>query len=174
MGMEGKFPPPLFFVSLVFFPQPNSRKYHFPLYFPLPIFHPPYFHPTKHTLRVCLFGGEKMVDGKLLRENGKENFFGVCLVGWGGMKIDSRAWVFSPQTHQKVFSQKWRENRKEKMRLLNGQKCPYAIRQIPFFFFFFFLFLCFHGQLPLPFSFFFFSFFDFLGCGCDGCFVLFN
>ena len=163
MGMEGKFPPPLFFVSLVFFPQPNSRKYHFPLYFPLPIFHPPYFHPTKHTLRVCLFGGEKMVDGKLLRENGKENFFGVCLVGWGGMKKNSRALLFSPQAHQKVFSQKWRENRKEKMRLLNGQKCPYAIRQIPFFFFFFFPFFVLSWAVASSFFFFLFFFFWFPG-----------
>ena len=26
---------------------------------------------------------------KFWRENGKENFFGVCLVGWGGRKINS-------------------------------------------------------------------------------------
>ena len=45
-----------------------------------------------------------MVDGKFWRENVKKNFFGVCLVGWGGRKINDGAWVFSPQAHQKVFS----------------------------------------------------------------------
>ena len=28
------------------------------------------------------------MDGKLWRENRKKNFFGVCLVEWGGMKIN--------------------------------------------------------------------------------------
>ena len=28
------------------------------------------------------------MNGKLWRENGNENFFGVCLVGWGGRKIN--------------------------------------------------------------------------------------
>ena len=50
------------------------------------------------------------VDEKLLKENGKENFFGVCLVGWGGRKIDNRTQVFSLWAHQKVFFPKWREN----------------------------------------------------------------
>ena len=31
------------------------------------------------------------MDGKLLRENRKKNFFGVCLVGWGGRKINGGA-----------------------------------------------------------------------------------
>ena len=48
-----------------------------------------------------------MVNRKLLRENGKGNFFGVCLVGyknkWRGLDIFSLA-------DQKVFSPKWREN----------------------------------------------------------------
>ena len=54
---------------------------------------------------------------------GKKTFFGVCLVGWGGRKINGGAQVFSSQTHQKVFSPKWRENWREKMELLNGWKC---------------------------------------------------
>jgi len=50
------------------------------------------------------------MDGKLWRENGKENFFEVCLVGWGGKKINCGPQVFSPLAHQKVLSLKWGEN----------------------------------------------------------------
>ena len=156
MGMEGKFPPPLFFVSLVFFPQPNSRKYHFPLYFPLPIFHPPYFHPTKHTLRVCLFGGEKMVDGKLLRENGKENFFGVCLVEWGGMKINSRAWVFSLQAHQKFSPKNGEKTERRKWGYLLDKNAH--MQFVKFLFFFFSFFCAFMGSCLFLFLFSFFLF----------------
>ena len=35
------------------------------------------------------------MDEKHERKNGKENFFGVCLVGWGGRKINNGAYVFS-------------------------------------------------------------------------------
>ena len=28
----------------------------------------------------------------------------MCLVEWGGKKINGGAWVFSPQAHQKVLS----------------------------------------------------------------------
>ena len=28
------------------------------------------------------------MDGKLRRENGKENFFGLCLVGYEGWKVN--------------------------------------------------------------------------------------
>ena len=38
------------------------------------------------------------MDGKLLRENGKENFFEVCLVGSRGKKKNGGTWVFSLQT----------------------------------------------------------------------------
>ena len=44
------------------------------------------------------------MDGKLWRENEKENFFDVCLVVWEGKKINGRIRVFSPLTHQKVLS----------------------------------------------------------------------
>ena len=60
------------------------------------------------------------MDGKFWRENGKENFFGVCLIGWGRRKINGGAQVFSPRANQKVLFPKWRENSKEKMKLLNG------------------------------------------------------
>ena len=75
MSLEGKFSP-LFFFSLVFSPQPNSGKCHFPPYLSFTIFHPPCFHPnqtypysmqdfsilpvftpTKHTLSQCKMGG---------------------------------------------------------------------------------------------------------------------
>ena len=55
MGTEGKFSS-LFFVSLVFSPEPNNGKFHFPSYFLLPIFHPPYFHPNQTDHSVWLKG----------------------------------------------------------------------------------------------------------------------
>ena len=39
------------------------------------------------------------MDGKLWRENGKEIFFGVCLVGWVERKINSGTQVFSSRAH---------------------------------------------------------------------------
>ena len=39
-----------------------------------------------------------MVEGKLSRENEKGNFFGVCLVGWGGRKINSVFSLSSPKS----------------------------------------------------------------------------
>ena len=44
------------------------------------------------------------MDEKLWRENRRENFFGVCLVGWRGRKINSGVQVFSPLAHQNVLS----------------------------------------------------------------------
>ena len=44
------------------------------------------------------------MDEKLWRENRRENFFGVCLVGWRGRKINSGAQVFSSLAHQNVLS----------------------------------------------------------------------
>ena len=37
-----------------------------------------------------------MVEGKLWKENEKENFVRVCLVEWRGRKINFGAQVFSP------------------------------------------------------------------------------
>ena len=56
------------------------------------------------TLRVCLFGGKIGWMENFGKKIGKKNFFGVCLVGWGRKKINCRVQVFSPQTHQKIFS----------------------------------------------------------------------
>ena len=50
------------------------------------------------------------MDGKLWKENGKENFFGVYLVGWGEKKINGGPQVFSLLAHKKVFSLKCGEN----------------------------------------------------------------
>ena len=57
VGPEGLFSS-LFSVSLVFSPEPNSEKYHFPLYFPLPIFYPPCFHPNQTYFKVIRPKGE--------------------------------------------------------------------------------------------------------------------
>ena len=50
------------------------------------------------------------MDGKLWKENEKENIFRVCLVGWGERKINGGARMFSPRAHQKVFFLKLRKN----------------------------------------------------------------
>ena len=46
VGPEGKFSTPFFF-PFVFSPEPNKRKFHFPPYFPLFLFYPPFFHPNQ-------------------------------------------------------------------------------------------------------------------------------
>ena len=53
------------------------------------------------------------MDEKLWRENGNENFFEVCLVGWEGRKINGEIQVFFLWIHQK-FSPKNREKTKER------------------------------------------------------------
>ena len=55
---------PLFSVSLIFFPQPNSGKQHFSLYFPLHIFHHPCFYPNQ-THPKCLM----TLSGPMLQYN---------------------------------------------------------------------------------------------------------
>ena len=121
------------------------------------------------------------MDEKFWRENGKENFFEVCLIGWRRRKINDGAQVFSLQANQKVFSPKWRENWREKMKLFNGWKCPCAfahglclyvallcafILTFPLLFFFSFDLL---GRLHLVYVahilfFFFFFYFFLFGC----------
>ena len=46
VGSEGLFSAPFSFF-LVFSLEPNKRKFHFPPYFPLLLFHLPYFHPNQ-------------------------------------------------------------------------------------------------------------------------------
>ena len=87
------------------------------------------------------------MDGKFWRENRKENFFEVCLVRWGGRKINGGIQVFSPRAHQKVFSPKWRENWSEKLGIIFRGKCPCTIA---------------HGLHPCCFSSHFFSSLTFL------------
>ena len=53
------------------------------------------------------------MDEKLWRENGNENFFEVCLVGWEGRKINGEIQVFFLWIHQK-FSPQNREKTKER------------------------------------------------------------
>ena len=43
----------------------------------------------EHSFKVCLFGGEIRWMKKFWRENGKENYFEVYLVGWRGRKINN-------------------------------------------------------------------------------------
>ena len=62
MGPERKVLPGFSLLS-IFFLLPNSKKYCFLLYFPLYVFHSPYFHPNKiqyqslkfYTPKVDLF-----------------------------------------------------------------------------------------------------------------------
>ena len=78
-------------------------------------------------LRVCLFKCEIWWMKKFREKMRKKNFFKVCLVEWEGKKINSETQMFSLEAHQKVFFPKLRENWKEKIELLNGQKCSYAL-----------------------------------------------
>ena len=105
-----------------------------------------------------------MVDGKLWWENGRKTFWS-CMVGWEGKKINGGTQVFSLRAHQNVFSSKWRENWKEKLDIIFGQKCPYAIAYglayvalLQFFFLFPFPFLS-SWTWPLLFLLLFFSWF---------------
>ena len=45
------------------------------------------------------------MNGKLWRENGKKNFFEVCLIGWEWRKINGGVQVFFLSTHQKFSLQ---------------------------------------------------------------------
>ena len=72
------------------------------------------------------------VDGKIWRENMNKNFFRVCLVSWGGRKINGGAWMFSLQNGEKT---RWNAF------FLDWQKCPCAsthgLRLVAFFIFIF-------------------------------------
>ena len=57
---------------------------------------------------MCLFEGKIGWMENFEKKIGRETF--LCLVGWGKTKINFGAQIFFPQTHQKVFSPKWREN----------------------------------------------------------------
>ena len=102
-----------------------------------------------------------MVDGKLWRENWKGNFFRVCLVKWGGRKINSEAQMFSLRTHQQVFSPKWRENWEGEAHEMSFQKYPWnsppSLQHVGFFFFP----LIFSFSITIVLAFFFLLFFSF-------------
>ena len=76
---------------------------------------------TEMSLRVCLvkYGG-----WKTLEREWEGKLFGVYLVRWGGKKINCGIQVFSLQSHQKVLSPKWRENRERKAHEMSFQKYP--------------------------------------------------
>ena len=65
-----------------------------------------------------------MVDGKFQRENAKENFFGVCLVRWGGRKINGEVRMFFPQAYQKSFLPKMERKLKEENEATQWTKMP--------------------------------------------------
>ena len=130
------------------------------------------------TVRVCLFRDEiKWMENfgeKMRRKMGRKTF--LSMFGWMEMK-ENRWWgssIFSP------CPPKWKENWREKLRIIFGQKCPRAIAHgihpccfsshlfFPLldvarlhFFFFFFLLIYYASDASL-FFFFFFSF-DLLG-----------
>ena len=101
------------------------------------------------------------MDEKLWRENGNENFFEVCLVGWEGRKINSEIQVFFLWIHQK-FSPQNREKTKERKWGCLMDKNAYVqlhmgfIRTLLFFTFFF------PSSWKLPLLLLFFLFFFFL------------
>ena len=70
---------------------------------------------------------------KLWRENGNANFFVMCLVGWGGRKINGGVQLFSSMTHKKIFFLKWRENWKEKLHIIFGRKFTLFFLRVFFF-----------------------------------------
>ena len=105
------------------------------------------------TLRVCLFKDEIGWIENFGEKMGNWNFFWVCLVGWGGRKINGGVQVFSPRAHQKAFSPKWGENWEEEAHEMSSKNTPHVglhLQHVGFFFFWFFLSL---------FAFFFFFFF---------------
>ena len=101
-----------------------------------------------------------IVEGKLWRENGNENFFGMCLVGWRRRKINNGTQVFSSLAHQKILSKmEWKLKREiwhhfwTKMPTYN---CTFTHITFlhTFFFFFFLLMIYLAGVACLLFSFF--------------------
>ena len=98
----GKTPPPPF--------SPPPTEHHllsFSLLFSLPLYH---FTTTKHTIRVCLFGG---ILGRMenLGEKNGERKLGGCLVRRRSGKFCSGAWMFSPGPTKKFSPQNWEKIR---------------------------------------------------------------
>ena len=113
-----------------------------------------------------------MLDGKLWRENESKTFL-EYLVEWEGRKINCEAHVFSPWTHQKVLSPKWRENWREKLVIIFGRKCPCTIVPSPILLFFtpfFFFFLLLIYWACVAFLTFFFLFLLIYWAACPVCF----
>ena len=94
------------------------------------------------------------MDGKILKENGKWNFFGVCLVGWKERKINSGIQMFFFLGPSKSVLPKSGKNWEGEVHEMSFQKYPSRWRLARcFFFFLFFLLTC----LLLSSFFFFFS-----------------
>ena len=127
------------------------------------------------------------VDEKLWKENRKENFFRVCLVGWRGRKINGGAQVFFSLGSPKCFLPKMERKLSEDEFFLDWQKCPcahafiylffsspWAVSNVAFFFFgqhcLFFFFWAINCLFPFFFFYSFFFSFDFLGPEHDSSF----
>ena len=85
-------------------------------------------------------------DGKVWRENRRENEKGCCLVRREERKIFGGVQAFSTRAHLKLVSSKWRENSMGGVLWLNN-KIAHCSNFVPLFFFFFFA--CFSGRLLL-------------------------
>ena len=80
--------------------------------------------------------GYKMNRKLWKKKNRKENFFKVCLAGWGEKKINNGTQVFFFQAYQNIFSSKWREKSVEMNFFLIDKN---AHVQMPLFYFIFLL-----------------------------------
>ena len=87
-------------------------------------------------------------DGKVWRENMRENEKGCCLIRREGEENFLWAKAFSTWAHLKLVSPKWRENSVEGVLWLND-KIAHCTNFIALSFFFFFSSTCFHGRLLL-------------------------
>ena len=104
-------------------------------------------------------------DGKFMREKWKDSILSGCLVERGERKISCGARVFSPRTHQKVFSPMGRKlkGRKAQFELNKMPTCMVHMGIIHLFLPFLFYFWCCIDILAFLFFFFFFFFFFWAG-----------
>jgi len=94
VGPKGLFSTP-FSISLVFSPEPNKRKFYFPPYFPLLLFHPPCFHPNQTYLKgedICVIYYPPHL------------FSLVFLLNWKDKKMWARRDYFPPYFRSLLFS----------------------------------------------------------------------
>ena len=94
-----------------------------------------------NQLNYTMFGWvDFREDGKVWRENRRENEKGCCLVRREERKIFGGVQAFSTRAHLKLVSSKWRENSMGGVLWLNN-KIAHCSNFVPLFFFFFFCLL---------------------------------